>query len=94
LPASHGAENWCDVLILHINTKYCDARADKGNTVLMVSIGKKTAQPIEDAYPIKFHYRVAAATPEYLEIQLDAKKGPLSGTTSQHELVEQPHAMT
>jgi hypothetical protein len=76
--ALHGAESWCDVLILHINTKYCDARADKGNTVLMVSIGKKTAQPIEDAYPIEFHYRVAAATPEYLEIQLDAKKGPLS----------------
>ena len=76
--ALQGAESWCDVLILHINTKFCDARADKGNTVLLVRIGKKTGQPIEDAYPIEFHYRVTAATPEYLGIQLDAKKGPLS----------------
>jgi len=76
--ALHGAEGWCDVLILHINTKYCRASTDKANTVLMVRIGKKIAQPIEDAYPIEFRYRVAAATAEYLEIQLDAKKGPLS----------------
>jgi len=76
--ALHGAEDWCDVLILHINTKYCHASTDQANTVLMVRIGKKIAQPIEDAYPIEFRYRVAAATAQYLEIQLDAKKGPLS----------------
>jgi hypothetical protein len=44
----------------------------------MVSIGKKTAQPIKDAYPIVFSYRVAAATAKYLEIQLNAPEGPLS----------------
>jgi hypothetical protein len=66
------------VLILHINTKYCHARNDKANTVLMVSIGKKSAQPIKDAYPIEFSYRLAAATAKYLEIQLDALEGPLS----------------
>lgn len=76
--ALQGAEDWCDVLILHINTKYCHARADRADTVLMVRIGKKTAQPIEEASPIEFSYRVAAATPEYLEIQLDAPEGPLS----------------
>ena len=76
--ALQGAESWCDVLILHINTKQCRAISGKANTVLRVSIGKKTAQPIEDAYPIEFFYRVAAATPKYLEIQLNADKGPLS----------------
>lgn len=76
--ALQGAEDWCDVLILHINTKYCHARADRADTVLMVRIGKKTAQPIGEASPIEFSYRVAAATPEYLEIQLDAPEGPLS----------------
>jgi hypothetical protein len=76
--ALHDAEDWCDVLILHINTKYCHARVDRANTVLMVRIGKKTPQPIKDAHPIEFAYRVAAATPEYLEIQLDAPEGPLS----------------
>jgi len=76
--ALHDAEDWCDVLILHINIKYCRARAGKANTVLTVSIGKKIPQPVEDAYPIKFLYRVAAATPKYLEIHLNAKNGPLS----------------
>lgn len=76
--ALDGAGGWCDVLILHINTKYCHARTDKAGSVLMVSIGKKTAQPIKDAYPIAFSYRVAAATAKYLEIQLNAPEGPLS----------------
>src|SRR5512139_39972 len=76
--ALHGADDWCEVLILHINTKYCHAGTDKASTVLMVRIGKKIAQPIEDTYPIEFRYRVAAVTAQYLEIQLDAEKGPLS----------------
>jgi hypothetical protein len=76
--ALQGAEDWCDVLILHINTKYCHATTDATRTMLMLSVGKKTAQPIDDAYPIAFSYRVAAATPTYLDIQLDAEEGPLS----------------
>ena len=70
--------HWCDVLILHINTKHCRATADADGTVLAVSIGKKTPQPIKDAYPIDFSYRLVAATSNYLEIQLHAPQGPLS----------------
>ncbi|MHB1145788.1 MAG: hypothetical protein ACYCZS_12905 [Thiobacillus sp.] len=76
--ALNGPEHWCDVLILHINTKHCRATTDKTRTVLTVSIGKKTPQPIQDAYPIEFSYRVAAATAKHLEIQLTAQEGPLS----------------
>jgi len=76
--ALNGAEEWCDVLILHLNTKHCHATTDKTRTTLTVYIGKKTPQPIDDAYPIEFSYRVAAATTKYLEIQLNAEKGPLS----------------
>lgn len=72
------ADSWCDVLILHINTKHCRAGNDTGRTVLMVSVGRKTAQALEDAHPIAFSYRVSAATPEYLEVQLNAPEGPLS----------------
>jgi len=72
------AENWCDVMILHINTKYCGATTDQSRTALTVYIGKKTPQPLKDAYPIEFSYRVAAATANYLEIQLAAPEGPLS----------------
>lgn len=76
--ALHGAAGWCDVLILHINTKYCHATSDETSTVLTVYIGKKTPQPIKDVFPIEFTYRVTTATANYLNIQLDAEKGPLS----------------
>jgi hypothetical protein len=76
--ALSGPGQWCDVLILHINTKRCRAATEEGNTVLTVNIGRKHAQPLDEAYPIKFAHRVAAATPNYLEVQLDAEKGPLS----------------
>ena len=74
--ALHEADSWCDVLILHINTKHC--QADKAGTALRVSIGKKTPQALDDAHPIAFAYRLAAATTNYLDIQLDAPEGPLS----------------
>ncbi|MDO9008725.1 MAG: hypothetical protein Q7U80_10950 [Thiobacillus sp.] len=70
--------HWCDVMILHINTKFCRATTEAAHTVLSVNIGKKTPQPIEDAYPIDFAYRVKSATANYLEIQLNAQEGPLS----------------
>lgn len=70
--------HWCDVLILHINTKYCRATTDESTTALAVSIGRKTPQPLKEAYPIEFSYRVVAATAKYLDIQLDAQEGPLS----------------
>ena len=71
-------EQWCDVLILHINTKYCRATSDQGGTVLTVNVGKKMPQSIEEAYPLEFDYRVAAATASHLAIQLNAPEGPLS----------------
>jgi len=76
--ALDGPEHWCDVLILHVNTKHCQATTDKSRTALTVHIGKKIPQPLEDAYPIEFSYRVAAETAKYLEIQLNAQEGPLS----------------
>jgi len=73
-----GSEQWCEVLILHLNTKYCHAMSEGAGTILAVSIGKKSPQSLDDAYSMEFSYRVAAATPSYLDIRLDAEKGPLS----------------
>jgi len=70
-------DNWCDVLSLHLNTKYCRAAPDSKKAVLHVSIGNKYSQPLEDAYQLEFTYRVTAATAKYLEIQLGADKGPM-----------------
>jgi hypothetical protein len=71
--------NWCDILILHLNTKYCRASAAAGQkAVLNVSIGKKYDQPLDKAYRVVFAYRVAARTPNYLQVRLNADEGPLS----------------
>ena len=79
--------HWCDVLILHLNTKYCRASAGKVATVLAVSIGRKFDQPLDEAYRVEFAYRVAAATPDYLAVQLNAETGPL-GTSNYRILLE------
>jgi hypothetical protein len=80
-------DHWCDILLLHINTKYCHAVQGASGTVLRVNIGKKTPEELADAARIDFNYSVAAATPEYIEIMLSAKDGPL-GTSNYRILLE------
>ena len=70
--------HWCDILILHLNTKYCRASTTGQGTVLNVSIGKKYDQPLDEAYRVDFTYRVATKTPNYLQVKLNAGKGPIS----------------
>jgi hypothetical protein len=69
---------WCDVLILHLNTKYCRASADTSPSKMAVSIGKKTPQTLKEAFPLEFTYRVDVASPDFLSVQLHAEQGPLS----------------
>lgn len=71
------ADDWCDVMILHINTKYCHAVAGPTDTSLRVNIGKKTPESLDVAPRIVFDYRVAAATPDYSDVVLSAREGPL-----------------
>jgi hypothetical protein len=70
--------HWCDVLILHLNTKYCRASTSGREAVLNLSIGKKYDQPLDKAYRIVFAYRVAAKTPNYLQVRMNADEGPFS----------------
>lgn len=74
-------EQWCDVLILHVNTKYCHASAGSSGSMLAVNFGRKFAQPLKDTHRVVLAYRVIATTQEYLEIRLDAAKGPF-GTSN------------
>ena len=69
--------HWCDVFILHLNVKYCHASGDKAGAVLSVNIGKKTEQPLADAYRVDLGYREMVTTPEYFAVELKAEKGPL-----------------
>lgn len=70
--------DWCEILILHINTKYCRALKREQASVLEVSIGRKRDQPLADAFPVEFVFRAAARTTDYLQVTLNAAEGPLS----------------
>ena len=75
--ALNSPDHWCDVMILHINTKYCHAAVGPAGTTLKVNIGKKTPEELADAPRVDFLYRVAASSADYLDIMLNAKDGPL-----------------
>ena len=68
---------WCEILLLHLNTKYCRPASDGRGTVLKVSIGRKHDQPMDEAHRVNFDYRVIARTANYLHVRLDAAEGPL-----------------
>lgn len=72
--------HWCDVLILHLNVKYCRPVARVSGTLLSVAIGRKYDQPLDDAHRLELDCRVAAAGPEYVAVELGSAKGPF-GTT-------------
>lgn len=84
---ARGPDNWCDVLMLHPNTKYCRATLGSTGTVLAMRIGRKFDQPLEDAYEVNFDYRVIAATNDYFAVELTADNGPL-GTRDYRILLE------
>ncbi|MEB0135957.1 hypothetical protein QN362_11515 [Actimicrobium sp. CCC2.4] len=81
----NGPTRWCDVLILHLNTKYCRPTTDASGTILHVSVGKKTEQTLDESYQVDFVYRKGVHTPTYFDTRLDAKNGPLG--TSNYRIV-------
>jgi hypothetical protein len=76
--ALNSPNQWCDILMLHLNTKYCRAAMAGQENVLKVSIGKKHDQSLDEAYPVVFAYRVATQSLDYLQVTLNADEGPLS----------------
>jgi hypothetical protein len=79
--------NWCDILILHINTKYCKATSHVDSAELKMRVGKKVTQPIEDAYELELGFRVMQSDRNYLSVKLNANEGPM-GTRNFRILLE------
>jgi hypothetical protein len=73
--------NWCDALILHLNVKYCRPVPRDGRTVLATAIGRNIDQPLSSAHRVEFTFRLAASRPDYVDVELKARKGPL-GTSN------------
>jgi len=68
------AANWCDVLILHVNTKYCRA----GGAGLDVQMGKKTPEALDPGAQLAFTFRVPPVAADYFQVELTAPRGPLA----------------
>lgn len=69
--------NWCDVLILHLNTKYCRPTQGAAGPRLTVAVGKKFDQPLKDTHKLDFAWQLLASGNDYLDARLDSARGPL-----------------
>jgi hypothetical protein len=86
--ALRSGDHWCDILILHLNAKYCrPSVGPAGDTLLHLGLGRKFDQPLADAYRVDFGYRLLTAKTELLQVGLDAEQGPM-GTRNYRILLE------
>ncbi|HEY4072453.1 MAG TPA: hypothetical protein VGM52_05045 [Herbaspirillum sp.] len=76
--ALNNPAHWCDVLILHLNIKYCKADGDAAAPALSVNLGKKNQQELRDTYHVDFKYRNETSDADYFSIILSAAQGPLN----------------
>ncbi len=73
---------WCELLSLHINTKYCRPDTGAGGRTLMLYAGKKTPQTLASAMRVDMAFAVVSDTPDLLAVDLQATTGPLGTSDS------------
>ena len=76
-PALQSMDQWCDVLMLHLNVKACRGQVSGAASTLSLAVGRKFDQPLGEAFQIDFAYRVAANQADYLQVGLSAAAGPM-----------------
>ena len=69
-------DRWCDVMILHLNTKHCRRSIENGVPQIELRVGKKYNQPVAAASLVAFDFRTVSVTPDYLAVELQAPDGP------------------
>jgi hypothetical protein len=79
--------HWCEILLLHLDTKDCGLTTDAQGTVVRIGVVTHYDQPASGAYRVEFRYRLAEETPSFLQVRLDAAVGPL-GTSNYHIVLE------
>jgi len=78
-------QSWCEILILHLNTKYCriqDEHAgssvpDGDSAILLMNVGKKFDQPLADSFRLIFDWRAVKRQTDFLQVVMSAESGPL-----------------
>ena len=67
---------WCEILILHLNTKYCRRGEEGGVTLVQMRVGRKVPQELESTSPLSFTWRKPVLQADYLAVDMDAERGP------------------
>jgi hypothetical protein len=70
-------DDWCAIMILPFNTKYCHPVQGGDAARLVMRIGRKADQPVDDAYRLDFTLHPVASSAEYFESRLTSGEGPL-----------------
>jgi hypothetical protein len=73
--------NWCDFVTINLNVKACVYQANSETPVINLYVGRKFYQPPEDAYLLRYSFKVRQNNDELLDILLVAEEGPL-GTSN------------
>ena len=73
--------HWCEILLLHLDTKDCHVFSEDGGTALRMGVVTHYDQPPSSAFSATFKYHVAEETRDFLDVRLDAAKGPM-GTSN------------
>ena len=79
--------HWCEILLLHLDTKDCHVSTEGNDTFLGVGVVSKYDQPASSAYRVSFVYHLVEDSAASLRVRLDADAGPL-GTSNYRILLE------
>jgi hypothetical protein len=71
-------ENWCDILLLHPNTKACIVSRKNHQEALTLYSGRKYYAPPEEGIQLVLNFSVKENTARLLDIRLAGEKGPLN----------------
>jgi hypothetical protein len=82
--------NWCEFLLPHMNVRACTYKKVNHTWLLNIYNVDKFDEPFEDAYLMKFEYRVSELQSRYFDISLAAHKGPYGTKDHQFGLEATP----
>ena len=68
---------WCDVMILPFNTKYCHPVDGADGPALLLRIGRKVDQPLDRTYKLLLAWRNVASAADFFETRMEAGEGPM-----------------
>jgi hypothetical protein len=68
--------NWCEIVLPHPDVRACTYKKMQDTWLLNIYNVNKFSEPLEDAYQMKFEYRVSELQSRYFDIALTAHEGP------------------